>query len=78
VRPLQKRIMLDVMFDSRVVTILPDHVNRAVVEGKRTPLVRKRQDKDAYRHYAVNDFRSAGFRVSFQAVSLFQPDLLCP
>lgn len=47
-RSLLERIMLDVMFDSPGRDDIAEvTINRAVVEGKRTPLVRKRQDKDA-------------------------------
>lgn len=47
-RAMLERIMLDVMFDvpSRD-DIAEVVVNRAVVEGKRTPLIRRKQDKDA-------------------------------
>ena len=47
-RSMIERIMLDVMFDS------PDRndiseitINRSVVEGKRSPLIRRKQEKDA-------------------------------
>jgi ATP-dependent Clp protease ATP-binding subunit ClpX len=47
-RALLERIMLDVMFESPGRDDIAEiTINRAVVEGKRTPLVRKRQDKDA-------------------------------
>jgi ATP-dependent Clp protease ATP-binding subunit ClpX len=47
-RALLERIMLDVMFDSPGRDDIAEiTINRAVVEGKRTPLIRKRQDKDA-------------------------------
>jgi ATP-dependent Clp protease ATP-binding subunit ClpX len=47
-RALLERIMLDVMFDAPGREDIADiTINRAVVEGKRTPLIRKRQDKDA-------------------------------
>lgn len=47
-RALLERIMLDVMFDSPGRDDIAEiTINRAVVEGKRAPLVRKRQDKDA-------------------------------
>jgi ATP-dependent Clp protease ATP-binding subunit ClpX len=47
-RALLERIMLDVMFDSPGRDDIAEiTINRAVVEGKRTPLLRKRQDKDA-------------------------------
>lgn len=47
-RALIERIMLEVMFDvpSRD-DIAEITINRAAVEGKRAPLIRKRQDKDA-------------------------------
>ncbi|NBV86393.1 MAG: ATP-dependent Clp protease ATP-binding subunit ClpX [Verrucomicrobia bacterium] len=47
-RSLLERIMLDVMFDipSRE-DVAEVTVNRAVVEGKRQPTVRRKQDKDA-------------------------------
>ena len=43
-----ERIMLDIMYDvpSRE-DIAEVTINRAVVEGKKLPLVRKKQDKDA-------------------------------
>jgi len=47
-RSMIERIMLDVMFDS------PDRndiseitINRSVVEGKRAPVIRRKQEKDA-------------------------------
>ena len=47
-RSMLERIMLDVMYD------VPSHedvaevtLNRAVVEGKKQPIIRKKQDKDA-------------------------------
>src|SRR4030095_4280361 len=47
-RALLERIMLDVMFDSPGRDDIAEiTINRAVVEGKRTPLVRKRQDKES-------------------------------
>jgi ATP-dependent Clp protease ATP-binding subunit ClpX len=47
-RALLERIMLDVMFDAPSREDIAEiTINRAVVEGKRTPLIRKRQDKDA-------------------------------
>ena len=47
-RALLERIMLDVMYDSPGREDIADiTINRAVVEGKRSPLLRKRQDKDA-------------------------------
>src|SRR3954463_7090349 len=47
-RSILERIMLDVMYDipSRE-DIAEVTVNRAVVEGKKIPLIRKKQDKDA-------------------------------
>ena len=47
-RALIERLMLDVMFDSPGRDDIAEiTVNRGVVEGKRAPLIRKRQDKDA-------------------------------
>lgn len=47
-RALIERIMLDVMFEAPGREDIAEiTINRAVVEGKRTPLIRKRQDKDA-------------------------------
>jgi ATP-dependent Clp protease ATP-binding subunit ClpX len=47
-RSMLERIMLDIMYDvpSRE-DIAEVTINRAVVEGKRLPLIRKKQDKDA-------------------------------
>ncbi len=47
-RALLERIMLDIMYDvpSRD-DIAEVTINRTVVEGKRPPLIRRRQDKDA-------------------------------
>ncbi len=47
-RSMLERIMLDIMYDvpSRE-DIAEVTINRAVVEGKKVPLIRKRQDKDA-------------------------------
>jgi ATP-dependent Clp protease ATP-binding subunit ClpX len=47
-RSMLERIMLDIMYDvpSRV-DIAEVTINRAVVEGKKLPLIRKKQDKDA-------------------------------
>src|ERR1700726_440926 len=47
-RSILERIMLDIMYDvpSRE-DIAEVTINRAVVEGKRVPLIRKKQDKDA-------------------------------
>jgi endopeptidase Clp ATP-binding regulatory subunit (clpX) len=47
-RALLERIMLDVMYESPGREDIAEiTINRAVVEGKRAPLIRKRQDKDA-------------------------------
>lgn len=47
-RAMIERIMLDVMFDTPGRDDIAEiTINRAVVEGKRTPLIRKKQDKDA-------------------------------
>jgi len=47
-RALIERIMLDIMFEAPGREDIAEvTVNRAVVEGKRAPLIRKRQDKDA-------------------------------
>lgn len=47
-RALLERIMLDIMFESPGREDIADvTINRAVVEGKRSPLIRKKQDKDA-------------------------------
>ena len=47
-RSMLERIMLDIMYDvpSRE-DIAEVTINRAVVEGKKLPLIRKKQDKDA-------------------------------
>ncbi|MGZ5002827.1 MAG: ATP-dependent Clp protease ATP-binding subunit ClpX, partial [Chthoniobacterales bacterium] len=47
-RSMLERIMLDIMYDvpSRE-DIAEVTINRAVVEGKKVPLIRKKQDKDA-------------------------------
>jgi ATP-dependent Clp protease ATP-binding subunit ClpX len=47
-RSILERIMLDIMYDvpSRE-DIAEVTINRAVVEGKKLPLIRKKQDKDA-------------------------------
>jgi ATP-dependent Clp protease ATP-binding subunit ClpX len=43
-----EKIMLDVMYDVPSREDIADVViNRAVVEGKRAPLIRRKQDKDA-------------------------------
>ncbi len=47
-RAMLERIMLDIMFDAPSRDDIADiTINRAVVEGKRAPLLRKKQDKDA-------------------------------
>ncbi len=47
-RAILERIMLDVMYDIPSRDDVADvTVNRAVVEGKKPPLIRKKQDKDA-------------------------------
>ena len=47
-RALIERIMLDVMYDVPSREDISDvTINRAVVEGKKTPLIRRKQDKDA-------------------------------
>ena len=43
-----EKIMLEVMYDIPSREDIADvTLNRAVVEGKRPPLIRKKQDKDA-------------------------------
>lgn len=47
-RSMLERIMLDVMFEAPGRDDIAEiTINRAVVEGKRAPLIRKKQDKDA-------------------------------
>jgi len=47
-RAMIERIMLDIMFDSPSRDDIAEvTINRAVVEGKRSPIVRKKQEKDA-------------------------------
>ncbi len=47
-RAMLERIMLDIMFDAPGRDDIAEiTINRAVVEGKRAPLIRKKQDKDA-------------------------------
>ena len=47
-RSLLERIMLDIMYDVPSRDDIADvTVNRAVVEGKKSPLIRRKQDKDA-------------------------------
>ena len=47
-RSMLEKIMLDVMYDIPSRDDIADvTINRAVVEGKSTPLIRKKQDKDA-------------------------------
>jgi ATP-dependent Clp protease ATP-binding subunit ClpX len=47
-RSMLEKIMLEVMYDIPSREDIADvTLNRAVVEGKRTPIIRKKQDKDA-------------------------------
>ncbi len=47
-RALLERLMLDVMYEAPSRDDIAEvTINRAVVEGKKAPLIRKRQDKDA-------------------------------
>src|ERR1700739_540100 len=47
-RSMLERIMLDIMYDVPSREDIADvTINRAVVEGKKPPLIRKKQDKDA-------------------------------
>src|SRR5580700_9160637 len=47
-RSMLERIMLEVMYDIPSREDIADvTLNRAVIEGKRTPIIRKKQDKDA-------------------------------
>jgi len=47
-RAMIERIMLDIMFDSPSRDDIAEvTINRAVVEGKRAPIIRKKQEKDA-------------------------------
>ena len=47
-RSMLERIMLDVMYDVPSRDDIADvTINRAVVEGKKSPLIRRKQDKDA-------------------------------
>ncbi|MGV3531419.1 MAG: ATP-dependent Clp protease ATP-binding subunit ClpX [Chthoniobacteraceae bacterium] len=47
-RAMLERIMLDIMYDIPSREDVADvTINRAVVEGKKAPLIRKKQDKDA-------------------------------
>jgi len=47
-RSLMERIMLDVMYEAPSRDDISDiTINRAVVEGKRSPLLRRKQEKDA-------------------------------
>jgi len=47
-RALLERIMLDIMYDAPSRGDIAEvTINRAVVEGKRSPLIRRKQDKDA-------------------------------
>jgi ATP-dependent Clp protease ATP-binding subunit ClpX len=45
---MMERIMLDIMFEAPSREDIAEvTVNRAVVEGKRSPLIRRKQDKTA-------------------------------
>ncbi len=47
-RAMLERIMLDIMFEAPGRDDIAEvTINRAVVEGKKSPLIRKKQDKDA-------------------------------
>ena len=47
-RSMFEKIMLDIMYDIPSREDIADvTINRAVVEGKRAPIIRKRQDKNA-------------------------------
>jgi ATP-dependent Clp protease ATP-binding subunit ClpX len=47
-RAILERVMLDVMYDIPSREDVADvTVNRAVIEGKKSPIIRKKQDKDA-------------------------------
>jgi ATP-dependent Clp protease ATP-binding subunit ClpX len=47
-RSMIEQIMLDLMYEAPSCEDIADvTVNRAVVEGKKAPLIRKKQDKDA-------------------------------
>ena len=47
-RSMIERIMLDLMYEIPSRTDIADvTINRAVVEGKKPPVIRKKQDKDA-------------------------------
>ena len=46
-RSLFEKVMRDVMYEAPDNNIAEVTVNRAVVEGKKTPLIRRKQDKDA-------------------------------
>lgn len=47
-RSMLERVMLDVMYDAPSREDVAEvTINRAVIEGKRSPLIRKKQDKDA-------------------------------
>ena len=46
-RSLFEKIMRDVMYDAPGSNIAEVTVNRAVVEGKKSPIIRRKQDKDA-------------------------------
>ena len=47
-RAMIERIMLDIMFESPGRDDIAEvTINRAVVEGKKSPIIRKKQEKDA-------------------------------
>jgi ATP-dependent Clp protease ATP-binding subunit ClpX len=47
-RSLSERIMLDVMYEAPSREDIEEvTVNRSVIEGKKTPLIRRKQDKNA-------------------------------
>ena len=47
-RAIIERVMLDVMYEIPSREDVADvTINRAVIEGKKAPLIRKKQDKDA-------------------------------
>jgi ATP-dependent Clp protease ATP-binding subunit ClpX len=47
-RAMMERLMLDIMFEAPSREDIAEvTVNRAVVEGKRSPLIRRKQDKTA-------------------------------
>jgi ATP-dependent Clp protease ATP-binding subunit ClpX len=47
-RAMMERLMLDIMYEAPSREDIAEvTVNRAVVEGKRSPLIRRKQDKNA-------------------------------